>query len=539
METGSDIESISISNMPDSSIVSIEPEAGRPISTESSSGEVSEKTNASFSVQMRFLLSKQFKLKMRNRLLTAAEILMPVYIILFLLLIRRLDVIPYKVIHTSAADAAPRHSLFLAPPDSSSIKTMSESEIKMQLDTVMKYKYDTDPVRYGVAPKGGILASKIADGLCSLDQDRFATSKIKATFGEGAPCFGVKIFASGTELYASKGRFDNIDSGLDMGVIVDEVNGNFTLVHHEFALLNSSLGEELESAAVQNRLVMFQSYITAFISSKGQASIFDGPIVPPTPTNPSGMLRVSDTQKLTPYLREFPTSERTVFVNFLKYIFAVQFVQVLVLNYIGPMIRMAQEKEKGIKRALLLKGMSPVAYWATWLISETTTIFISTCVAVAMLYACQHFVYTSAGWIFLAFLLFGTAYCSLGFLLSFLADKAHTLAMFAALFNLLTILAFILVQVLMINPGEIARGWVILLFLIAPVPFGHIMYEAISAELLGVGWTPGMSPYGQLAYAFLAIDIVVYIALCIVIENFMDVLREATKVAEQRDLAGA
>ena len=32
----------------------------------------------------------------------------------------------------------------------------------------------------------------------------------------------------------------------------------------------------------------------------------------------------------------------------------------LVLNYMGPMVRMAQEKEKGIKQALLLKGMSPV-----------------------------------------------------------------------------------------------------------------------------------------------------------------------------------
>ncbi len=257
------------------------------------------------------------------------------------------------------------------------------------------------------------------------------------------------------------------------------------------------------------------------------------------PTIPLGVLKVGETQMLTPYLREFPTSERTVIVNFLKYIFAVQFIQVLVLNYIGPMVRMAQEKEKGIKRALLLKGMSPGAYWATWLISESTTILISTCVAVGMLYACQHFLYTEAGWVFLAFLLFGIAYCCLGFLLSFLADKAHTLAMFAALFNLLTIVAFILVQLLMINPGNVSRGGILFLFLIAPVPFGHIMYEMISTEVSSKGWTPDMSEYGQLAYGFLAIDIVLYMTLCIIIENFMDVFRELTKKKEERDLTGA
>jgi hypothetical protein len=536
-EDGPDIEPNN--NMPGSSVVPMQSEIGRVPSPGSSSGELAVGTSASFWVQMKFLLTKQFKLKMRNKILTAAEILMPVYIILFLLLIRRLDVIPFKVIFTPAAEAAPRHSMFLTPPEPVFTKILSESDIKIQKDTISKFKYDTDPIRYGVAPRGGVLASKIADALCLMDQQRFTTTKLNATFGDGIPCFGVKMFAQGSELYAAKGRFDNINSGLDFGVIVDEANNNFTLVHHEFALLNSSLGEEQESAAVQNKLVMYQAMITAIISSKGQASIFEGPILPPTPTIPLGVLKVGETQMLTPYLREFPTSERTVIVNFLKYIFAVQFIQVLVLNYIGPMVRMAQEKEKGIKRALLLKGMSPGAYWATWLISESTTILISTCVAVGMLYACQHFLYTEAGWVFLAFLLFGIAYCCLGFLLSFLADKAHTLAMFAALFNLLTIVAFILVQLLMINPGNVSRGGILFLFLIAPVPFGHIMYEMISTEVSSKGWTPGMSEYGQLAYGFLAIDIVLYMTLCIIIENFMDVFRELTKKKEERDLTGA
>ena len=40
---------------------------------------------------------------------------MPIYIILFLLLIRRLDVIPYRVDYTPAANAPARYSIF-GPP---------------------------------------------------------------------------------------------------------------------------------------------------------------------------------------------------------------------------------------------------------------------------------------------------------------------------------------------------------------------------------------------------------------------------------------
>jgi hypothetical protein len=56
---------------------------------------------------------------------------------------------------------------------------------------------------------------------------------------------------------------------------------------------------------------------------------------------------------------------------------------------------------------------------------------------------------------------------------------------------------------------------------------------------LSKGWTPGMSEYGQLAYGFLAIDTVLYMSLCIIIENFIDVFREFTKKKEERDLTGA
>jgi len=203
--------------------------------------------------------------------------------------------------------------------------------------------------------------------------------------------------------------------------------------------------------------------------------------------------------------------------------------QVLVLNYMGPMIRMAQEKEKGIKHALLLKGMSPLAFWLTWFISEGITVLLSSLISVSMIFACQLFVYTGAGWVFLGFLLFGMAYATFGFMCSFLADKAHTLAMFAALFNFLTLAAFGITQFYLINGNKVGTGVIYLLFLIAPVPFGHIMHEVIDTELWGKAWTPSMSPYGVAAYCFLAIDIVLYMALCLIFENFKDVFNTVGK----------
>ena len=130
--------------------------------------------------------------------------------------------------------------------------------------------------------------------------------------------------------------------------------------------------------------------------------------------------------------------------------------------------------------------MSPIAFWCTWFISEATTVFLSTCITVCMLFACQHFIYTGAGWIFLGFLLFGLAYCCFGFMCSFLADKAHTLAMFAALFNMLTLAAYAVTQFYLINGNKVGAGVIYVLFLIAPVPFGYIMYEIINTEVLAL-----------------------------------------------------
>ena len=251
---------------------------------------------------------------------------MPIYIILFILMIRRLDFIPFEVKYTPAADAPEKYSIF-APPNApvwEPVLTMEqEKEKEKERDDFMtKMKFDSDILRIGVAPSGGKVAHRVADGLCRLIANPMSQLPgVKMEFS-GDPCLGVKMYANLDDLYKEKGRFDKHDTGLDIGVIVDETSLNFTLVHHEFLLLNMSSGAESEASALGGQLSMYQSIISSLVA-------------PDSVSLATGSLVLSPTQQLVPYLQEFPQAESWEAVNALKYLFPIYFLQVLVLNYIG------------------------------------------------------------------------------------------------------------------------------------------------------------------------------------------------------------
>ena len=149
----------------------------------------------------------------RNKLLTAAELLMPIYIILFLLLIRRLDVIPYRVDYTPAANAPARYSIF-GPPTLGWVPEITKEQEKERDDFLKEMKMDTDALRIGVAPSGGEISKRVADGLCQFVANPARTQLgLKVEFS-GDPCLGVKMYPSGEELYRLKGRFDKTDTGV-------------------------------------------------------------------------------------------------------------------------------------------------------------------------------------------------------------------------------------------------------------------------------------------------------------------------------------
>ena len=272
---------------------------------------------------------------------------MPIYIILFLLLIKRLDVVPYRVAYTPASAAAPKHSIFTLPPSPLWQRPLTQKEKEDGEKLKSKLHLDTDSVHIGVAPQDGVLAKRVAAGLCQVVEGmKVGRPDFKAAFGTGSPCYGVEMYTNGQALYKAKGRFDNPESGLDIGVIIDEKMFNFTLVHHEFMLLNTTSMGSSEAAALSNGLLMYQSLISSMIVPDS-VHLFPAPVLNPSPT-----------QTMTPYVEEFPTAERWDEVNTIKCIFSMQFIQALVFNYMGPMIHMTQEKERSIKQDLLLTNTS-------------------------------------------------------------------------------------------------------------------------------------------------------------------------------------
>jgi len=251
----------------------------------------------------------------RNKMLTGAELFLPVYIILFLLMIRRLDVIPYEVIYTPAAAAAPKHSIFAPPPIAPTILTAEQTLANAEMMKIMMY--NVDALRLGVAPRDGVAAKRVAAGLCEWIAGVMAHDvSFKTAYGSGNPCYGVEMFIDGDSLYETKGRFDMHASGLDIGVVVDEARLNFTLVHHEFLLLNMTSGFQTEAATVNSRLLMFQAIVSSLLAPSSIKSM------------PSPALALSPSHTLTPYMQEFPTAERWEELNALKFIFSIQFIMV-------------------------------------------------------------------------------------------------------------------------------------------------------------------------------------------------------------------
>ena len=254
-----------------------------------------------FRAQMLFLLSKSLKLKLRNKLLTAGEILLPIYVILFMLLIMRLEIIPFEVIRTPAAEAPPRHSIFWPPPLDPWQLELSQEQREERAAHVAKFQFDTDPIRIGLAPRTAKHARAVKEALKEAVAAMFEGS----VFGEN----GVELFDDEDQLYGRKSRFDNVGDGLDFGVIIDDGAQNFTIVHHELLLLNTTSGDNEEGMAVQGRLVAFQAAVSRALADSAGVKMHN------RAADPEILLNFGDNAssvKIAPFLRQFPMAEHSV-----------------------------------------------------------------------------------------------------------------------------------------------------------------------------------------------------------------------------------
>eukprot|EP00960_Hanusia_phi_P015654 461573-Hanusia_phi.AAC.3 len=191
-------------------------------------------------------------------------------------------------------------------------------------------------VKVGVVNTGSAVSDSILRELC------FQMGNTRKGFSAEA-CPTVVPFATKEALLARNGKTYNPLTDLNFGIVVDDTKDQFLLVYQELALQNASTGDTDEGNAADIGLLWLQSLVSRVLMEQKGGRI----------TN----------------------EDNTEVGNF--------------RNKIG------QEKEKGIKEALSLKGMSPISFWITWLLSESIIVLGSVLVSVCGLYAGRILVHTN------------------------------------------------------------------------------------------------------------------------------------------------
>lgn len=80
------------------------------------------------------------------------------------------------------------------------------------------------------------------------------------------------------------------------------------------------------------------------------------------------------------YLEKFPNKGSYKVINIRRYMYPFLFLTVLFINLQATCTQLGQERERGIKDALGLKGMRASAFWSHWLVSEGAIMMLSSLV---------------------------------------------------------------------------------------------------------------------------------------------------------------
>jgi hypothetical protein len=226
------------------------------------------------------------------------------------------------------------------------------------------------------------------------------------------------------------------------------------------------------------------------------------------------------------FIERFPIRARSELVNVRKYLYPANFVPILGLTCQGTLTLLGEEKEKGIKDALSLKGMSRLAYYLAWFISQSLGMTVS-CVMVAvasrMAGVIEHTSMLHFGgmaWVF------GCWFITLAFLICSLLKTTKSMFVVGIIMLIIIIYTAYLPEILMIGPGSSgvpSPYWkVLLLFLFPPVPYGHLLWVLSDGELQGTGWTTGLTAkswptathdYYYEAHLFMFLDVFLYLGL--------------------------
>ena len=204
------------------------------------------------------------------------------------------------------------------------------------------------------------------------------------------------------------------------------------------------------------------------------------------------------------------------------------FLTVLFINVQASLTQIGQEKERGIKDALSLKGMRKEAFWATWFLVECAVMTTSCVVVVVAAKLVGVIDHTPMYQFFFSMWIYGCSLILLAFVMSSFFTEAKTMFIAAAIMLIIFSVITYLVELLMIRLDAPYLS-VLATFTFSPIPFGHLLWTLSSGELMGRGWEEGLTrlewnienDYYYEAYFFLVFDCFLYIGLTLFLDSLV------------------
>ncbi|XP_045030700.1 ABC-type organic anion transporter ABCA8 [Daphnia magna] len=218
-----------------------------------------------------------------------------------------------------------------------------------------------------------------------------------------------------------------------------------------------------------------------------------------------------------PYVDESSLLVLRYLVPFYMVLSLSQFILYLLTVIVG-------EKEKKIKEGLRMMGLSDSVYWLSWFLVYMVFVIALTLVATGVLYGMKVFQKSNVGLIYLLFILYDISILMLAFLMTTFFDKARV----AGIFGAMAVSFLNLFYYIQVATGDATPTWLYwFLGLISPTGFALGMDKALLLEITtpnGVTvdslWEgPGLPLAGS--YIMLSFDIVFYFLLAYYLDNVL------------------
>ena len=322
--------------------------------------------------QFALLLKKFARVKAGNIKVTLLELFVPIYPVAFLFFMIKISIVPSEVMHTVATVSPPPANLTAA----------AGMALWMANTSLLGFAPDTPSDR------------ATANATCAL------------LWGPAEnACLDAQFFESEAALVAAGAVADDgITSAVAAGISFTS-DTSFTVVHHDLEMGALVLDEfgwawpgsasppgaaapfQMEDAAVASGLVLLQAATTEAI-----LGCADDPAALPQQCPLAG-----GSADVALSLTRAPEPARTLLNNYLTIIYPMMLGTCLFMSLQASMTQSATEIERGIKEALLVKGMRRDAFWFAWLLGQGGVTIIAALVTVISLYAFQILETTSFG----------------------------------------------------------------------------------------------------------------------------------------------